>query len=259
MLRPIRSVHLMAVAGVLCAAACGGKSNSQGKGGSGGGLGGFSGAGGVSGAGGSGLPITSCPGSQPYQILSCSGTFGCSFDAGCTCHGCCAAHYVCYNGSFYQDDYNDSCGQGPPCDDGGAGSGGSAGGGIGGAGGGGAGGGGMAISACPTSRPAVGNACVGTFVCEYDDLCRCSICCTTSYRCMNGSIELWGSSDACDQITCDAGAGDDAASSAAVCTPGADQTCNDSPLWSSIHGHCTDAGTCACSDAGTNPDSGHCL
>ena len=59
-------------------------------------------------------------------------------------------------------------------------------------------------------------------------------------------------------VTCDAGASTDA--STGVCTPGADQTCNDNPAVSSIHGTCTDAGTCICNvGAGHNPESGKCL
>jgi len=45
----------------------------------------------------------------------------------------------------------------------------------------------------------------------------------------------------------------------AVCQPGADQTCNDSPYISSIHGTCQPDGTCTCS--GTfekNPATGRC-
>lgn len=46
---------------------------------------------------------------------------------------------------------------------------------------------------------------------------------------------------------------------AAVCRFGADQTCNDNPALSSLHGHCTDAGTCSCrNDAGANPTTGRC-
>jgi hypothetical protein len=33
---------------------------------------------------------------------------------------------------------------------------------------------------------------------------------------------------------------------APVCTPGRDQTCNDNPMFSSIHGHCTEAARCVC-------------
>ena len=95
------------------------------------------------------------------------------------------------------------------------------------------------------------------FTCNYDDMCRCNVCCTSTYRCSSGQITFLGSSDACLQAACPAAAGADAAS--AVCTPGADQTCNDNPIWSSVHGRCTDAGACVCSDAGTNPATGHCL
>jgi hypothetical protein len=46
---------------------------------------------------------------------------------------------------------------------------------------------------------------------------------------------------------------------APVCTPGADQTCNDNPIVSSFHGHCTDAGTCQCNGTILNPNTGRCL
>jgi hypothetical protein len=47
---------------------------------------------------------------------------------------------------------------------------------------------------------------------------------------------------------------------APVCTPGADQTCNDNPIVSSFHGHCTDAGTCQCNAQFIlNPNTGRCL
>jgi hypothetical protein len=35
-------------------------------------------------------------------------------------------------------------------------------------------------------------------------------------------------------------------SKAGVCTPGADQTCNSSPVVSAIYGHCLSDGRCAC-------------
>jgi hypothetical protein len=40
----------------------------------------------------------------------------------------------------------------------------------------------------------------------------------------------------------------------AVCTFGADQTCNDDPLLSSIHGTCNQDGTCTC-QPGFKPSS----
>ncbi|HEY0709368.1 MAG TPA: carbohydrate binding domain-containing protein, partial [Polyangia bacterium] len=45
-----------------------------------------------------------------------------------------------------------------------------------------------------------------------------------------------------------------------VCTPGADQTCNDNPAISSLHGMCTPAGICVCQPAyAKNPATGKCL
>jgi hypothetical protein len=47
---------------------------------------------------------------------------------------------------------------------------------------------------------------------------------------------------------------------APVCTPGADQTCNDNPIVSSLHGHCTAAGICQCNPGVIlNPNTGRCL
>lgn len=47
---------------------------------------------------------------------------------------------------------------------------------------------------------------------------------------------------------------------APVCTPGVDQTCNDNPIVSSLHGHCTDAGMCQCGSGFIlNPNTGRCL
>jgi hypothetical protein len=45
-----------------------------------------------------------------------------------------------------------------------------------------------------------------------------------------------------------------------VCTPGADQTCNDDPAISSLHGKCNADSTCTCS-AGfmKNAKTGRCL
>jgi hypothetical protein len=44
-----------------------------------------------------------------------------------------------------------------------------------------------------------------------------------------------------------------------TCTVGMDQTCNDSPFISSIHGHCVAGGRCVCGTAGMSPTSGKCL
>lgn len=43
-----------------------------------------------------------------------------------------------------------------------------------------------------------------------------------------------------------------------VCEPGADQTCNENPILSSLHGSCTDAGTCVCKVGEPNPTTGRC-
>lgn len=45
-----------------------------------------------------------------------------------------------------------------------------------------------------------------------------------------------------------------------VCTPGSDQTCNDDPAISSLHGVCEADGTCTCkSDFAKNTKTGRCL
>ena len=152
-----------------------------------------------------------------------------------------------------------------------AGAGGGAAGDGGGAGAGGAGG--ATLASCPTTtRPTTGTACAGSFTCNYTDAVRCNVSCYSAYMCSSGKIIFLGNNDGCFQVTCSPDAGTDAAdarmdaadaradaTTATVCTPGAHQSCNDNPAWSSIHGSCTDAGVCVCSDAGTNPDSGRCL
>jgi hypothetical protein len=44
----------------------------------------------------------------------------------------------------------------------------------------------------------------------------------------------------------------------AVCTPGADQSCNDDPRLSSIRGQCTPAARCLCPNGVINPQTGRC-
>lgn len=44
-----------------------------------------------------------------------------------------------------------------------------------------------------------------------------------------------------------------------TCTVGMDQTCNDNPVFSSIHGHCVAGGGCVCGTTGMSPTSGKCL
>ena len=48
------------------------------------------------------------------------------------------------------------------------------------------------------------------------------------------------------------------ASGTAACTFGADQSCNDDPTISSLHGHCTAAGTCECNGGIPPGPSGRC-
>lgn len=159
-----------------------------------------------------------------------------------------------------------ACSNGKGGADTGSGAAGSGGAGIGGSGGGGAGTGGTGgtpLTTCPTTaRPMSGAACTGAFICTYNDACNCNGCCQSTFVCMNDRIVFLGSDDGCFQRPCpqDAGQPDtriDAAS--AACTFGQDQTCNDNPIWSAVYGRCTDAGTCVCSDAGMNADSGRCL
>jgi hypothetical protein len=44
-----------------------------------------------------------------------------------------------------------------------------------------------------------------------------------------------------------------------ACTVGMNQTCNDNPIISSIHGTCQVDGSCACGTWGKNPETGRCL
>ena len=171
-------------------------------------------------------------------------------------------------------------GKGKSPGDGGGGASGSSGGAAG-TGGGAAGtGGGAPITSCPAEAVSE-TPCTGTFRCEYDFARTCHGRCYSHYVCINGTLMYTGANDGCLQMPCpDGGAGSGGpsvagnggtggrggaggtgadASTAAVCTFGADQTCNDDPRVSSIHGRCTEAGACVCGDAGTNPDSGRCL
>jgi hypothetical protein len=54
--------------------------------------------------------------------------------------------------------------------------------------------------------------------------------------------------------------GDEADASTQACEPGRDQTCNDDPAISSLHGTCKPDGSCECA-AGVekNPATGRCL
>ena len=199
--------------------------------------------------GSGGVPITTCPASSPTASVPCSGAFNCTYQV-CSCHGCCPDLWNCVSGYLMGTDFNNTCSLGPPCTDGGAGSGG----GAGGAGGGTGGAGGMMISGCPPSEPTQPIACTGSFTCRFTTFCTCHSCCSSGWRCTNGTFrsEPLDYNDQCIQpLPCPDGG--------AVCTFGMDQTCNDNPIISSIRGRCTDAGVCACGDAGTNPDSGRCL
>lgn len=54
--------------------------------------------------------------------------------------------------------------------------------------------------------------------------------------------------------------GGDGGGGAMVCEPGRDQTCNDDPAISSLHGRCLPNGTCECSDGiAKNAATGRCL
>ena len=49
------------------------------------------------------------------------------------------------------------------------------------------------------------------------------------------------------------------APSGSVCTPGMDQTCNDNPVISSLHGTCNEDGTCTCKKGfAKNTKTGRC-
>ena len=43
-----------------------------------------------------------------------------------------------------------------------------------------------------------------------------------------------------------------------LCTPGQDQTCNDNPSFSSLHGHCTEGLRCVCGSGSLNSATGRC-
>jgi hypothetical protein len=193
---------------------------------------------------------------------------------------------MCTDGTFWPDETTAGC-AGPPCPDGGAGAGGTGGqAGTGGAAGGQAGtggaaggasgtGGGAPITSCPASGSAGQTIpCTGSFNCQLNQFCTCHGCCFAHFSCLNGEFAQRDYNDGCIQgPPCpDGGAGaggslgtggadgrGGGSGAASVCTPGADQSCNDNPAVSSIHGHCTDAGVCVCNnDASTNPDSGRC-
>jgi hypothetical protein len=77
------------------------------------------------------------------------------------------------------------------------------GGGVGVAGDDGVGGESSVLTECPNERrPAVGEACAGSFQCNYDDTCRCGTCCYSSYACSNAAITFLGANDACYNVPC---------------------------------------------------------
>jgi hypothetical protein len=119
--------------------------------------------------------------------------------------------------------------------------------------------GGAPITSCPASTSAgTTAACSGTFTCQMNGLCTCHGCCFGLWSCVNGTFKQVDYNDGCFQgPTCPDGGAD--GQTGAICTPGADQSCNDNPALSSIHGHCTDAGACECGSYVQNPDSGRCL
>jgi hypothetical protein len=83
----------------------------------------------------------------------------------------------------------------------------------------------------------------------------CMLTCTTSADCRTGYI--------CNYVELFRGDPGSPSSPNKVCwtacEPGVDQTCNDNPLISSLHGTCQDDGTCLCNSGFTpNPDTGRC-
>jgi hypothetical protein len=86
-------------------------------------------------------------------------------------------------------------------------------------------------STCPTTSYPT---CMCTHYCDVVALCSCpNGCFLASYGCVG--------------------------TASAGCTVGQDQTCNDDPTISSIHGHCLTAGYCSCYPNAINPSTGKCL
>lgn len=68
---------------------------------------------------------------------------------------------------------------------------------------------------------------------------------------------LFGCGDAASTEPPESGAS--AGDEAAVCEPGADQTCNDNPAISSLHGTCQPDGSCLCNPGvEKSPATGRC-
>jgi len=73
------------------------------------------------------------------------------------------------------------------------------------------------------------------------------------------ALVLLGCSDAAERTETPESAAS-AGGEAAVCEPGADQTCNDDPAISSLHGACRQDGTCLCNEGvAKNSETGRCL
>src|SRR5262245_49560954 len=111
MARLICLFRMIAITCVLFGGACSGKGVLPGSGGTGGAAGR---------PGSDPEPLTHCPSSPLQMTEPCLGSFACQYETGCTCHGCCSAFWMCVAGTFQQTSFNDTCGQGPPCEDGGA-------------------------------------------------------------------------------------------------------------------------------------------
>ena len=75
-------------------------------------------------------------------------------------------------------------------------------------------------------------------------------------------MQIWTLGCVCLSLAlCVTGCGSDSSpSDPKVCTPGSDQTCNDDPAISSLHGVCQEDGTCTCkSGFAKSTKTGRCL
>lgn len=116
------------------------------------------------------------------------------------------------------------------------------------------------------SAPCVGGCNATGTTCIDDPLptCASDASCGCGCACIGGTCECTGAipptcnTDAecgppCSGLHCVAGA-----CQVAVCTPGADQTCNDSPSMSALAGHCNADASCTCNAGYTKQPSGKC-